>query len=129
MDDLLHTPITTLSQAEAWAATAPELASLPSFEQYKAGLETFLRESAEWEDIDIYKFYSVNRFGYYESGDNANGGLDVMWAFNVAREAPSGHRLSHTDDDGLKRVLSAVKENYIRLCEEYRSLMEENADE
>lgn len=43
----LNTPITTLAQAEAWAAAAPELASLPSFEQYKAGLETFLRESAD----------------------------------------------------------------------------------
>lgn len=129
MDDLLHTPITTLAQAEAWAAAAPELASLPSFEQYKAGLETFLRESAEWEDIDIYKFYSVNRFGYYESGDNANGGLDVMWAFNVAREAPSGYRWSRTEEEGVKRALAAVEENYIRLCEEDRLLMEGNADE
>ena len=129
MTDLLHTPITTLAQAETWAAAAPKLASLPSFEQYKAGLETFLRESADWCDIDTYRFYSVNNFGYYESCDNADGGLDVMWAFNVAREDPSGYRWSRTEEEGVKRALAAVEENYIRLCEEDRSLTEENADE
>lgn len=129
MSDLMHNYIATLSQAEAWAAAAPELASLPSFEQYKAGLETFLHESAEWHDIDTYRFYSVNNFGYYESCDNADGGLDVMWAFNVAREDPSGYRWSRTEEEGIKRALAAVEENYIRLCEENRSLTEENADE
>lgn len=130
MDDLLHTPITTLSQAEAWAAAAPELASMPTFSQYKEGLETFLRESAEWHDIDqAYPFHSVNRYGYYESCDNANGGLDVSWSFNVAREDPSGYRWSRTEEEGVKRALAAVEENYIRLCEEDRLLMEENADE
>lgn len=73
----LNTPITTLAQAEAWAAVAPELASLPTFSQYKEGLETFLRESAEWEELDRFRYYSVNRFGYYENCDNANGGLDL----------------------------------------------------
>lgn len=125
----LNTPITTLAQAEAWAAAAPQLASLPTFSQYKEGLETFLRESAEWHDIDTYRFYSVNNFGYYESCDNADGGLDVMWAFNVAREDPSGYKWSRTEEEGIKRALAAVEENYIRLCEENRSLTEENADE
>lgn len=125
----LNTPITTLAQAEAWAAAAPQLASLPTFSQYKEGLETFLRESAEWHDIDTYRFYSVNNFGYYESCDNADGGLDVMWAFNVAREDPSGYKWSRTEKEGIKRSLAAVEENYIRLCEENRSLTEENADE
>lgn len=126
----LNTPITTLAQAEAWAAAAPELASLPSFEQYKAGLETFLRESAEWCDIDpAHPFHSVNRYGYYESCDNANGGLDVSWAFNLAREDPSGYRWSRTEEEGVRRALTAVEANYIRLCEEDRLLMEENADE
>lgn len=129
MDDLLHTPITTLAQAEAWAAVAPKLASLPTFSQYKEGLETFLRESAEWCDIDTYRFYSVNNLGYYESCDNANGGLDVSWAFNLAREDPSGYRWSRTEEEGFKRALAAVEENYIRLCEKDRLLMEENADD
>lgn len=125
----LNTPITTLAQAEAWAAVAPELASLPTFSQYKEGLETFLRESAEWCDIDTYRFYSVNNLGYYESCDNANGGLDVSWAFNLAREDPSGYRWSRTEEEGFKRALAAVEENYIRLCEKDRLLMEENADD
>lgn len=114
MDDLLHTP---------------ELASLPTFSQYKEGLETFLRESADWCDIDTYRFYSVNNFGYYESCDNADGGLDVSWAFNAAREDPSGYRWSRTEEEGVMRALTAVEVNYIRLCEEDRLLMEENADD
>ena len=125
----LPPPITTLAQAEAWAAAAPELASLPTFVQYKEGLETFLRESAEWEELDRFRSYSVNRFGYYESCDNANGGLDVSWAFNAAREDPSGYRWSRTEEEGVRRALTAVEANYIRLCEEDRLLMEENADE
>lgn len=125
----LNTPITTLAQAEAWAAVAPELASLPTFSQYKEGLETFLRESEEWEELDRFRFYSANRFGYYESCDNANGGLDVSWAFNAAREDPSGYRWSRTEEEGFKRVLAAVEANYIRLCEKDRLLVEENADD
>lgn len=123
--------ITTLAQAEAYAASTKARYSnpLPSFATYKEGVENFLRESADWCDIDTYRFYSVNNFGYYESCDNADGGLDVMWAFNVAREDPSGYRWSRTEEEGVKRALAAVEENYIRLCEEDRLLMEENSDD
>lgn len=105
MDDLLHTHITTLAQAETWAAVAPELASLPTFSQYKEGLETFLRESAEWEELDRFRFHSVNRFGYYESCDNANGGLDVSWSFTVSRSEPENYAVRlhyhHLPEEGL----------------------------
>lgn len=124
MTDLLHTPITTLAQAEAWAAAAPELASLPSFEQYKAGLETFLHESAEWHDIDRFRFYSVNDFGYYESSDNANGGLDVSWAFYRAHREV-GHTRIFADKESIAQTMEAAEAEYIRLCEEYRELCEE----
>ena len=60
---ILHTPITILAQAEAWAAAAHELSSLPDFEEYKDGLGKFLRESAGWFGIDSSHFYSVNRWG------------------------------------------------------------------
>lgn len=120
----LNTPITTLAQAEAWAAVAPELASLPSFEQYKAGLETFLHESAEWHDIDRFRFYSVNNFGYYESSDNANGGLDVSWAFYRAHREV-GHTLIFADEESIAQTMEAAEAEYIRLCEEYRELCEE----
>lgn len=130
MTDLLHTPITTLAQAETWAAAAPELASLPSFEQYKAGLEIFLRESAEWEGLDIYKFYSVNCFGYHESSDNAAGGLDVSWAFQASRSDPENYTIRlhyhHLPEDGVRRAMQRAEVEYIRLCEEDRALAEEN---
>ena len=130
MTDLLHTPITTLAQAETWAAAAPELASLPSFEQYKAGLETFLRESAEWEELDRFRSYSVNRFGYYESCDNANGGLDVSWSFTVSRSEPENYAVRlhyhHLPEEGIMLAIQRAEAEYIRLCEEDRALAEEN---
>lgn len=84
----LKTPITTLAQAEAWAAAAPELASLPTFSQYKEGLETFLRESAEWEELDRFRFYSVNRFGYTTRAATTP---TVAWTF---RGRSQSHALS-----------------------------------
>lgn len=49
--------ITTIEQAENFAASAPEAASLPTFEQYKNGLEAFLRESAEWAGMDHHRMH------------------------------------------------------------------------
>lgn len=121
----LNTPITTLAQAEAWAAAAPQLASLPTFSQYREGLETFLRESAEWHDIDqAHPFHSVNRYGYYESCDNANGGLDVSWAFYRAHREV-GHTRIFADKESIAQTMEAAEAEYIRLCEEYRELCEE----
>lgn len=128
MKELLHTPITSMSQAEAWAASAPELASLPTFAQYKAGLETFLRESAEWHDIDqTYPFHSVNRYGYYKSSDNANGGLDVSWAFYKAHREV-GYTRIFADEKSIVYVLDSAEAEYIRLCDEDRALTEENEE-
>ena len=130
MSELLHTPITTLAQAEAWAAYAHELASLPNFEQYKEGLEDFLRESAEWEGVDQHYFYSVNRYGYSESSDNAAGGLDVSWAFQASRSDPENYTIRlhyhHLPEDGVRRAMQRAEVEYIRLCEEDRALAEEN---
>lgn len=129
---LIHTTITSLDQAEAWAAAAPELASLPTFSQYKEGLETFLRESAEWEGIDRSRYYSVNRYGYSESSDNAAGGLDVSWAFPVSRSEPENYTVRlhyhHLPEDGVRRAMQRAEAEYIRLCEEDRALAEENEE-
>lgn len=128
MTTMLHTPITALAQAEAWAAAAHELSSLPDFELYKNGLEEFLRESAGWFGIESSHFYSVNRWGYYESCDNANGGLDVSWAFYKAHRSVGGILLTADGDDIANAMLDAEAE-YIRLCEENRALAEEAAED
>lgn len=111
--------IRTLSQAEAFAANAPESLSLPTFEQYKNGLDDFLRESAEWAGMDHCRFYSVNRRGYYESSDNAEGGLDVGWAFYTAHKE-HGSTLLFADADSVAEALSLAKVAYIELCDRCR---------
>lgn len=124
--------ITTLAQAEAYAASTKARYSnpLPSFATYKEGVENFLRESAEWEGLDQHYFYSVNRYGYSESSDNAAGGLDVSWAFQASRSDPENYTIRlhyhHLPEDGVRRAMQRAEVEYIRLCEEDRALAEEN---
>lgn len=115
--------IRTLNQAEAFAASAPEAASLPTFEQYKNGLEDFLRESAEWAGLERHRFYSVNRWGYYESSDNADGGLSVDWAFYAAHKE-CGDILLFADADSIAEALALAKTAYIELCRSYRDALD-----
>ena len=107
--------IRTLSQAEEFAASAPESLRLPTFEQYKNGLEDFLRKSSEWAGLDHHCFYSVNRRGYYESSDNADGGLSVGWAF-YASHKEHGDILLFADADSIAEALALAKVAYIELC-------------
>lgn len=47
----------------------------------------FAQDTREWGGLDEYRFYSTKEFGgWYESCDNAEGGLDVSWAFNLTAE-------------------------------------------
>lgn len=115
--------IITLEQAENFAASLPEAASLPTFEQYLAGLEDFLRESAEWAGLDHHRFYSVNRWGYYESSDNADGGLSVDWAFYAAHKE-CGDTLLFADSDSIKEALALAEAAYVELCREYREALD-----
>ena len=111
--------IITLEQAENFAASLPEALNLPTFEQYRAGLEDFLRESAEWDGLDHHRFYSVNRLGYYESIDKADGGLSVGWAFYAAHKE-YGHTRLFADADSIEEALALAKTAYIILCRAYR---------
>lgn len=115
--------IITIEQAENFAASAPEAASLPTFEQYRAGLEDFLRESSEWDGLDHHRFYSVNRWGYYESSDNADGGLSVGWAFYAAHKECGG-MLLFADADSIEEALALAKTAYIELCRSCRDSLD-----
>lgn len=115
--------IIAIEHAENFAASAPEAASLPTFEQYKNGLEDFLRESAEWAGLDPHRFYSVNRWGYYESSDNADGGLSVDWAFYVAHKQ-CGDMLLFADTDSIEEALTLAEAAYVELCRAYRDALD-----
>ena len=115
--------IITLEQAENFAASLPEAASLPTFEQYRAGLEDFLQESAEWAGLDPHRFYSVNRWGYYESSDNADGGLSVGWAFYAAHKQ-CGDMLLFADTDSIEEALALAESAYVELCRAYRDALD-----
>lgn len=93
-----------LAEAEAYAATT---SNLPSFEQYLEGVEFFQKISRSWYGLPEERHFSVNRSGYYESCDNAYGGLYVDWAF---------HKEITKDD-----IVSA----YIELCTNDQELASE----
>lgn len=51
---------------------------------YINGVKKFIEESKNWINIDSYKFYTCTgnvADDWEESCDNANGGLDISWAF------------------------------------------------
>ena len=67
------------------------LNEIPDIEVYEQGVLEFVELSKNWASIEYGKFYSIsNEIGYYESYDNAYGGLDVSWAFH---KAPSKHEI------------------------------------
>ena len=55
-----------------------------NFKDYKNGVLSFASNTKEWDKLDEYKFYTAcNSYDEWEeTSDNANGGLDVSWAFH-----------------------------------------------
>lgn len=55
---------------------------------YEAVCLEFAEDTRNWGAVDPYKFYSTkaNGWGWYESCDNAEGGLSIKWAFHKTAE-------------------------------------------
>lgn len=74
-----------------------------SLEEYKKGVKKFVADTKNWITLDDYKFYTAtgntNEI-WEETSDNANGGLDVSWAF-------------HKDNITDKEIVEKFYENII----------------
>ena len=98
--------------AEEYASSLPEGFELPTLEEYISGLKSFLESSQDWCGLEDSHFYSVSgRMGYYESSDNAYGGLDVSWAFH---RSPSLHEVINT----YIQLVEVDRANYLEDLEE-----------
>lgn len=54
------------------------------YDEYLNACLDFAKESKKWYDLDPRKPYiSTTGDGWEESCDNANGGIDVSWAFHL----------------------------------------------
>lgn len=53
------------------------------FDDYFETVKTFCKDSAEWGGLDGNLYYMSDGNGWIETSDNANGGLDVSWAFKA----------------------------------------------
>lgn len=53
-----------------------------TIQEYTNTCKAFAADTNGWAQVDQYKFYTTNGDGWEESCDNANGGLDVSWAFS-----------------------------------------------
>lgn len=57
--------------------------------QYIECCKNFRDDHADWLRLESCRFYSalyVEPRGWYESSDNASGGIDVSWAFGLSDE-------------------------------------------
>ena len=52
-----------------------------TLEQYTDACIKFSGDTKEWGGLDPYRFYTTAPNGWEETCDNANGGIDVSWAF------------------------------------------------
>lgn len=64
-----------------------------TIKDYTAAAKRFAKDSRKWGGLDQYKFYTTDGDEWVESSDNANGGLDLSWAFHesegtIRAEAP-----------------------------------------
>ena len=83
----------------------------PTLSEYTEALRKFQEDSSIWYGFDNSHFYSATDRGWYESSDNARGGLDVSWSF---------HREVSEEEIAAK---------YIELCNELRESLEDAEDE
>lgn len=80
-----------------------------NLDRYVESVENFIKDSAEWYELDYYKFYvSAENGEWVENSDNADGGLDVSWAF---------HKNPTFDE---------IREKFIELLKDYLDNFEEN---
>lgn len=84
--------------------------STPTLAEYVEGVREFQNISREWHSLEDHNFYTVNNDGYYESSDNARGGLSCRWAF---------HR---------EFTESEISLEYQRLLSEYNALIAESEE-
>lgn len=69
----------------------------------------FARCSADWPDLDPRKPYiTTNGHGWQESCDNANGGIDVSWAFHQDPADIFDYAAQHFADSFTQRLQLAI---------------------
>lgn len=69
----------------------------------------FARCSADWPDLDHRKPYiTTNGHGWQESCDNANGSIDVSWAFHQDPADIFDYAAQHFADSFTQRLQLAI---------------------
>ena len=57
------------------------------YDEYLAACLKFAKDTRHWSYLPSGHFFTTNGDGEYEeSSDNANGGIDVKWAFKMTAE-------------------------------------------
>ena len=57
-----------------------------SYLGYLEACQKFAVDSMEWNKLDEYKYYTTDGSSYIETPDNAHGGFDIEWAFQLQEE-------------------------------------------
>ena len=68
----------------------------------------FAKESSDWMRLDERQHYTTcSQGGWYESCDNADGGIDVSWAFHES-ESYIRERAPHKFVDKLLQIVQVA---------------------
>lgn len=73
-----------------------------TFDNYLDACKRFREDSRDWSALETGKHYTTTGEGWVESCDDADGGIDVSWAFwqngwNVDEEARSRYDAAYRD--------------------------------
>lgn len=83
-----------------------------SLEKYVESVKNFVNDTKKWNGLDEYNFYTSDDFGnWIESSDNANGGLDLSWAF---QKDPNFDEIRRHFIDLIKEELEFLIQNDVK---------------
>lgn len=101
-----------------------------NYKNFLKSAKEFRDDTREWDKIDQYQFYCTKQpYGWYESTDGANGGLDVSWAFqltnnDIEKTAPAeflnqlqANLENLLEDDAFSKdeIIEYMRENFFEI--------------
>lgn len=82
-----------------------------NLKDYEMSVRQFVEDSQEWGGLEEYKFYTSDYNGWTETSDNAHGGLDVSWAFQLN---PTFEEIRDKFIELLKNELDSFNQNDVK---------------
>lgn len=84
-----------------------------SYLNYLETCKKFAMDSMEWNKLDEYKYYTTDGNSYIETPDNAHGGFDVSWAFQLHKDLIETLALKKYIDGVMSEINTTIDDESI----------------